>query len=369
MADDEGGLFGLPAYVDEEDAERAAAKAEREKRREGGEWSLDKIREKAIERMREEAAKRPPSLPYPRLDAQAESPAGPMRHLPFSAGGPQLASSANIISVKVVESAVGYPLDVYGAIFVRDELDCKRIYVFRRDPDNCQRISSKDEHLFLTGPSRGLLAFKNLYFEIHLKCKKREATDELELGKWLIKDSAFASTSNVVRNRFVGKLCAVDLTYAPVHRAVEVTVEFKILKILRIKKKPNGLTGEQWLPFNEKMKEYLEFHGTITACIDGIPEDVALYDSKAPGCAIRVGDGGVLQLSRRVLAVPIDKKVSFKIASHDGVSVISDYPSIRGCSCLERIFGSYHVGYKLAWSALYSPKVDGLPHCMSLHYL
>jgi hypothetical protein len=139
--------LGLPMYYvgeEEEDPKAAAAKAEREKRKEGGRWGLDKIREKDLERIKEEQARHAATLPpRRRLDPQAESPAGPMRHLSVTRGGPQLASSANVISVRVSESPVGYPLLVHGAIFVRDELDCKRVYVFRRDPNNCQTITSE----------------------------------------------------------------------------------------------------------------------------------------------------------------------------------------------------------------------------------
>jgi hypothetical protein len=66
-----------------------------------------------------------------------------MRHYGACLGGPELASSANVLAVRVTRSAAGYPVDVYGHVFVRDDLDCKRVYIFRRGRDNCQRINSK----------------------------------------------------------------------------------------------------------------------------------------------------------------------------------------------------------------------------------
>lgn len=148
MSTDEEGE--LPMYIEdeEEEAAAAAAAAEREKRREeGGNWGPDKITEKFLERyqerMRERKAKSPMVRPLRRLDPEEESPEGPMRHLALTLGGPQLASSANILSIKVVRSTIGYPIDLYGTVIVRDELDCKCIYVFGRDRDNCQRILSK----------------------------------------------------------------------------------------------------------------------------------------------------------------------------------------------------------------------------------
>lgn len=143
MADEEG---ELPMFI--EDEEEGEAAAEREKRREkAAMWGPDKIREKYLERMREYAEARSSSASSParRVDPEEESPEPPMRYLSLGRGGPQLASSANILSIKVVRSAsaLAYPIDVYGTVFVRDELDRKRICLFRRDRDNCQRIKSK----------------------------------------------------------------------------------------------------------------------------------------------------------------------------------------------------------------------------------
>jgi hypothetical protein len=66
-----------------------------------------------------------------------------MRHYGACLGGPELASSANVLAVRVTGSAAGYPVDVYGNVFVRDDLDGKRVYIFRRGRGNCQRINSK----------------------------------------------------------------------------------------------------------------------------------------------------------------------------------------------------------------------------------
>lgn len=209
-------------------------------------------------------------------------------------------------------------------------------------------------------PSRVLVVFKNLYFEIDLKCKKRRT--EKEVGNWLMKDSSLISTSNVIRHRFVGKLFTIDLTYAPAHRAVELTIDVKICAVLRKKKRPSGYIAEEWLPFNHNNSE---FHGKLTARVNGIPEDIVLYDSKAAGCVTRVGDGGCLELPWRVLAVPIDEKFSFKIVSPDGARDIVCYPRLCGCTSAEIYVGSYKVEFKLVWSALYARDVDGLPRCLA----
>jgi hypothetical protein len=57
--------------------------------------------------------------------------------------GFRLKNTVNVVSVKIVSSDYGYPLNVYGTIIARDSLDRKCVYIFRRDEDNCQFITSK----------------------------------------------------------------------------------------------------------------------------------------------------------------------------------------------------------------------------------
>jgi hypothetical protein len=49
-----------------------------------------------------------------------------------------------IFSVKVTQIMGGlqWPLDVYGHIAARDSLDQKRIYLFRREREDCQTLAS-----------------------------------------------------------------------------------------------------------------------------------------------------------------------------------------------------------------------------------
>jgi hypothetical protein len=49
-----------------------------------------------------------------------------------------------IFSVKVMEimGSLSWPLDVYGHVAVRDALDHKRNYIFRRQRENCQTLTS-----------------------------------------------------------------------------------------------------------------------------------------------------------------------------------------------------------------------------------
>jgi hypothetical protein len=55
----------------------------------------------------------------------------------------RLCKAVNFLSVKIGCSDVGYPIHVYGTIIVRDSIDERCVYHFRRDSDNCQLISSE----------------------------------------------------------------------------------------------------------------------------------------------------------------------------------------------------------------------------------
>ncbi|KAI4963990.1 hypothetical protein ZWY2020_008523 [Hordeum vulgare] len=64
----------------------------------------------------------------------------------FREGFP-LSHSANILSIKIVASEYGYPLNVYGTVIARDDLDRRSVYLFQRGEDNHQRITSEASNL------------------------------------------------------------------------------------------------------------------------------------------------------------------------------------------------------------------------------
>ncbi|GJM87591.1 hypothetical protein PR202_ga03558 [Eleusine coracana subsp. coracana] len=82
--------------------------------------------------------------------------------------------SANVFSVKITSSDVGFPINVFGTIIARDSLDLKCVYLFNRNRDDCQLVLSKDESLVLTGPKQGLDLTDAIYFEVDLKIKQQQ---------------------------------------------------------------------------------------------------------------------------------------------------------------------------------------------------
>jgi hypothetical protein len=50
--------------------------------------------------------------------------------------------SINVISLKICESDVGFPVNLFGTVIARDEVDYKCVYLFRREVDDPQFITS-----------------------------------------------------------------------------------------------------------------------------------------------------------------------------------------------------------------------------------
>ncbi|CAM0907086.1 unnamed protein product [Alopecurus aequalis] len=277
----------------------------------------------------------------PRLDLDQESPVGPMRYTEKIFGeGFLLANSANVVSVKIVSSDYGYPLNVYGTIIARDSLDHKCIYMFQRGRDNCQLISSKDDSLILTGPKRGFMVCDAIFFEIDLKVKDvqgRKVKDE-RLSKGLMEVDAimrlsFSPVHEVETETLVSMHGILDLSYTFIRKAVEGAVEVRIL---------GGTAG---------------FHGKIYACTTSVPCDIVLHDSKVNG-VLSAGDKGVVQMARSVVGVSLDELLRLTVAAAlggDEISVCSVEftPRRNGYDEKEIMCGDYRILLKVTWSIIY----------------
>ncbi|KAM0824705.1 hypothetical protein ACQ4PT_070020 [Festuca glaucescens] len=77
------------------------------------------------------------------LDQESEAIHGPpLQELSNSQWRSIVESSVNVVSLKVIESDVGYPINVFGTVIARDEVDYKCVYLFRRGRDDSQLIKS-----------------------------------------------------------------------------------------------------------------------------------------------------------------------------------------------------------------------------------
>ncbi|XP_037481818.1 uncharacterized protein LOC119360159 [Triticum dicoccoides] len=269
------------------------------------------------------------------LDLHMESPVGAMHNTNriFPEEGFLFCNSANIVSVNIVSSDYGYPLNVYGTIIARDSLDRQRVYLFQRGKDDCQNISSKNDALVLTGPKRGLMICDSIIFEVDLKVKdvngrkvndKRVSKGLMEING--IKRLSYPPKYQVQTEELVSMHSTLDLNYTFVRNAVEGTVEARILE------------GP------------VDFHGKIVARTSSFPCDIMLHDSELAGM-LTAGDGGILQTARRVVSVSVDETLLLTIAAAtSGVRTVEFTPK-RGSYDEEKITcGDYKMLVKVTWS-------------------
>ncbi|TVU20564.1 hypothetical protein EJB05_36778 [Eragrostis curvula] len=205
-----------------------------------------------------------------------------------------LDASINIISLVVPESDVGYPISVFGTILARDDVDFKCVYLFRRSRDSPQVITSPNDTLTLTGPSRGLSATDNMFFEINLKIKGDDGDKDFSKGVIEHCGTDSCHTKAFVTRRLTSWMSTVQLVYTYVPRALEATVAIKVLKGLQ------------------------SFNGVVTAWTSGNKNKIVLHDSKVAGMSTEVGADGSVDLTRCLVVVPMNQALMMAISVQDG---------------------------------------------------
>ncbi|CAN6280969.1 unnamed protein product [Urochloa humidicola] len=349
MADDE--FDGLPMYVEEDEEEAATAKQERRQQSRKPPPPPITPEELARREFNRAVARRcmeyDPKLGYScytrvwfldftKVDIDEETQYGPMRYTDsVIREGYMLTDSLNMLCVKILSSDVDYPISVYGTVIIRDCLDMKCNYIFRRDRDNCQHISSAGESLVLNGPSRGVVFLGNAFIEIDLKIREDRACNDKQFNKALI-DVDRSRIKSVIQREIVDSWRSeVELMFAHVKNALEGTVEIKIL------------SGP------------VSFHGKITACTTDVSSHMLLYDSDIHG-AITVGDDKVIQLLLRVISVSVDKMLEFNIwasSSDQNANTVHRRleftPFMKGSERDEIRCGLYNLQVKVVWSTIW----------------
>ncbi|CAM0958542.1 unnamed protein product [Alopecurus aequalis] len=293
---DEAELFAEMEAAEEarlrKEEEKARKEAERQRRAAAHRAVMDSILERDPKTGRE-VYTRYSFNDFSKFDIDEESCIPPMR---FTNTGYRrdlnLEDSANILSIKIVSSDRGFPINVYGTIIARDSVDHKCIYLFKRSREDYQTINSEDDRLILTGPGRGLVLLDFIYLEINLKIKIDEEPLEQQISKGLLsidgrvqpRDEKVNVGSQTLKSWF----SAVKVNYATILNAVEATFEIKVLK--------------------------KHFRGEITVGMKGVEEKIVIHDSTKDGMETR-GDKRFIKLRRHVMTIRLDSMLIFEFDS------------------------------------------------------
>ncbi|CAO2199511.1 unnamed protein product [Urochloa humidicola] len=244
----------------------------------------------------------------------------------------ELEYSFNVISIKVTESDVRYPMNIYGTVLARDYNDYKCVYLFKRGRDDPQVITRRNRALALTGPYRALAAFSNMYFEFDLKMKGEGAVDE-DFSKGFKVLSVFKHTSGVPCTfSLASHLSTVVMVCVPVRRVLEASIGVNFL---------NGKST---------------FTGKIFASTSGsCTSKMVMYDSQVAGTKRQLGSDGSVSLSRHIVAVPRGEDLLLYFVVSDSYNkcrrlkfVISHDVDEHTCN-----LGTYRLQVKIIWKGVF----------------
>ncbi|XP_044431895.1 uncharacterized protein [Triticum aestivum] len=192
---------------------------------------------------------------------------------------PKAMETLQIMSVKIaaIKEGLRWPLQVFGLVAARDNLDHMRNIIFHRSRNNCQTITEEDPYLALTGPSRAIaVSVDPSYVEVSLKVKGTTEAEDKDLSDLVL----LHRTGRFLGGLYSSRLSTLELAFDHVTRSVEATIFVK-------------LTYGSW-PTG--------FGGVITASSSSRDDlKVKLLDSGDDGLPIDAN--GAIKLSRRVVSI------------------------------------------------------------------
>ncbi|KAI5021144.1 hypothetical protein ZWY2020_054989 [Hordeum vulgare] len=249
-----------------------------------------------------------------------------------------LQDSANILSVSIVSSDVGFPINVYGRVIARDSIDYKCIYLFHRGRDDCQRLN-EDGVLILTGPSRGLVLVDFIYLEIDLKIREDGVFPDKPFSKGLISiDGRVLSREEdvvVSKETLESWLSTTEVRFTTVLNAVEGTIEIKLVE--------------------GSVKGYITVGVSDKAGNRDIEQTIVIHESKEDDGSTS-DQSGVIKLRRRAITICLDRMLVFHVNNEAaGVSderTIDFAPRRTGVVEEEISCGAGTFGFRVVWSLL-----------------
>ncbi|XP_044459150.1 uncharacterized protein [Triticum aestivum] len=136
-------------------------------------------------------------------------------------------------SIKPMRDSLDWPLDVYGIVAARDSIDRNRNLLFNRTRDNCQRLTSWDASLLLTGPSRAVVIVDPVNYEVELKVKGDTPSEDKLLSLLVIEDKYYLPgdrRQGVHCHTYSSKLSTVEVTVGHLAKTVEATIAVQVVE-------------------------------------------------------------------------------------------------------------------------------------------
>ncbi|KAM3370841.1 hypothetical protein ACQJBY_018276 [Aegilops geniculata] len=261
-----------------------------------------------------------------------------------------------IYSIKVAETEgfhLEWPLEVYGVVAARDEVDRRRNLLFLRTRDDCQILTKQDPFLHLTGPSRAIMSGDDVMIDVHLKLKGTvESKDRTLISKAFCYDYGYYGDS--VSTHLHKGLCTLELCCEHLRRSLQAT-------ILGVQLVKGSLPCES---------------GIKVVCF-ALPEDraerslpsrpVLLLDSQAG--TTPVDEEGYLELSRRAVSVKLDGRLAILVHAREASGSVVFTPQSSSVSQERCDLGDCEVEITVAWSLIAESQHHiGLMGCAEPYY-
>jgi hypothetical protein len=93
----------------------------------------------------------------------------PLHEVPLPLSESIVYSAVNFISLKVCKLDVGFPINVFGTVIARDHTDYRCVYIFKRETDDFQTITSPVRRKRFLPPYHGPVATLPLNFYLVTK--------------------------------------------------------------------------------------------------------------------------------------------------------------------------------------------------------
>ncbi|CAL5061566.1 unnamed protein product [Urochloa decumbens] len=256
--------------------------------------------------------------------------------------------SLQVFSAKIagIEGGFRWPIDVFGLVAIGDSVDQNRNIIFQRSRVECQTLTEKDPYLVLTGPTRAIVLSDSATIEVYLKVKG--PTEHEDETLCFVAEEMLCSIpahSSMLHRIFTSKFSTLELTLGHIIFSVEATISVRV---------DDGSWPDG-------------FHRQFSACTNGEavhPSSgttsvndkkiilLSFGDEKVPV----IGDG-MIELSRRVVSVPVNMKLEVSVKAwqddSNAVEAVEEFTAKKA----DRSFGTLDIGYCkmdviVAWSLI-----------------